>query len=348
MTLQLLLWTLLAARPYAGPEAVTVPAHPAPATDLVLDVREPRGALGPLVWASDNRSVWVAGGSIFHRIDADTGAVLTRLAIPGGEEPEAAVISPRGTHIATITADSITVWDSTGKITLHASRKGWMLDELVTFSADGRRVFAAFYNDDEQIRIEAWDVASGRSLGTRRIREVSDGSDSEFEFTPVRLAGSHVFFDDLILLARPRPIRTCADSLPAALAGDLAWYDDGAVRHIDDCNIVHARTPALTAIKTAQVELSARADRAAYVQRDEARLTLGLIDLAADAELGRLEFAGIKPSASIVLAPDGSQVAAALRRRGADDQTEQLLLLWRPLPVGAAPARLLTLRVPTR
>lgn len=347
----LLLWTLVVDRPYVGPEAVASPEARALAVELAIEVAEPRGRLGELVWAPDGRSVWVVGGASLFRVQADTGAVIGRLDVPDGDAADGLAISSRGHLAATTRDDFVTVWNgATGDVALRVSRRGWMLDGLVAFSPDGKQVFAAFYGDDprhdEAVRIEAWDVASGRSLGKRRVPEVSLWSTSVFEFEQVRLAGKRVYFDDLVLFVRPHEIRACGDELPYATAGALAWYEGGGVRRMDDCSVVYADTSALERTQVSDVQLTARGDRAAYYRRDAKDVKFGVIDLAANAELAQVEYGDVSGVPGFAIAPDGSQVAATLTRSGPDGEARQFLLLWRPLAVGAAPARVLALRVP--
>jgi hypothetical protein len=345
----LLLSAFVAGRPYAGPEAVEV--VPAPAVEgapIVVD--EPRGRLGGLAWAPDGRSVWVGAGSTLYQLRADTGAVIGRTQVPDGDEIDTLVPSPTGAHVAAATVeDHVTVWNSaTGKVTVRARRSGWMLDELVTFSPDGKRVFAAFYTDspdaDEVIRIEAFDVASGRSLGKKRAHETPVWGNSAFEFRPMQLAGSHVYFDDLLLLVGPRPVKACDDDLPYAAAGELGWYGSAGVRALADCAIVRADTSTLAAAKQDEVLLSRLGERAAYVRLEAGNVTIAAFDLIGNKEIGRLEYGDVTARTGFALSADGSQVAIALNHREPDGGLRQFLLLWRPL--ATAEARLLALQIP--
>lgn len=346
----LLLAAFVVGRPYVGVEAVEVAPTPVSEGVRIVAVGEPRGRLGGLAWAPDGRSLWVGAGSTLYRLRADDGAVLGRTVVPDGDEIDALVLSPTGAHLAATTADDhVTVWSSaTGKVTVRATRAGWMLDELVSFSPDGKRVFAAFYSDDpdvdEEIRIEAWDVASGRSLGKRWARETPLQSASEFDFRPIRLAGSHVYFDDLLLLVSPRPVRSCADELPYAAAGELGWYGPAGVRTLADCTVVRAGTSALEPGKRADVLLSRLGERAAYVRHEADDVTIAAIDLIGDREIGRLEYGDVTATTGFALSADGSQVAVALHHRAADGAPRQFLLVWRPL--AAAEPRLLALEIP--
>lgn len=350
--LSLLLGALLASRPYTGPVEVPLATADAVAdptsADITLDLKGVRGPLGAVAWHPGSKDVWLVADDTLVRIAADTGAIVQRLTLNAvDDKPDTLAIAPDGKHIGVITGEAtMTVWDvQTGKITIRAKRGDWEPDTYVTFSADSKKVFSMWFGEvrgDEVARVEAWDAASGRSLGTRRAQEIANGSDSPFMVKPIKLAGSHIFFDDIMMLATPWPVRACdGDALPVAVAGEFAYYEDDYVRSMRDCAV---KRKAMSIVPAAVIDLSLSADttRAAYLTPGKRDRALVFVDVPGNAELARLDLSETERWVYFSTAPDGSHVALSVRR----NKKEYLLVLWRPEASGGVPARTLTLRVP--
>jgi hypothetical protein len=226
-------------------------------------------------------------------------------------------------------------------------RRRWELDGYVAISGDGARAFTVLFRDtliDGIVLITGWDVASGRSLGVRRI-----GVNpllyrrSGFVYRQVRFAGDRVLFDEESLRVSRTRFHGCDRALPTTVAGAVGLFGD-RVRRLDDCTPVHPRRAVLGSV-VGRIELAADGARAGYRVPMGGTTRVGVLDLAADRELDGREYEG---DAEIRLAPDGSQLAILVSGSGTVGERGQWLVLWRPTAVGDAPARVLDLPVPGR
>lgn len=352
--LSLLLGALLVSRPYTGPEAAPLPEQATPpdvaaSAEETRDVSQLRGPLGMLAWDPASRDVWVASPTGLVRVRADTGAVVKTLAPPVDDafEEDILALSPDGNYIAAFTAsEAVMVWDTrTGATTLRVTRPNWESVGYAAFSADSARIFTIWLSESarsEVARVEAFDVKTGRSLGTKRMREPSMLSDSPFMLLPVRHAGSHIYFDDLLMVASPRPIRACNDDdLPMAVAGELGFYEDDTVRTMHDCAVVRPRQTIIP-VKAVELSMSTGARRVVYREGGKGERSFVLVDLERGVELARLGSMASDVGEFFALSPDGTWLAAAVHRK-----PEHLLVLWRAPAAGAA-GRVITLRAQGR
>jgi hypothetical protein len=343
MALPYLAWLLLtaAARPYSGAESFE---DPAPYTE-VLAVHEPPDGLEAMAWTHDSRALWVGGfGGPLYLLDATTAAISRRVPLRDENDLDALVLAPNGTLMAALTdVPDILLIDLTTGRARRAARLGDLdiLDGPIAFSSNGARIFGLHFDGDDDIAIlEAWDVASGRSVGRRRLREPNADPDDFEGYTPTRVAGSHVFTDEELLLVRPHPLRMCDGRGPHAAAGAVGWYGDGdgALRRLADCTVVRASSRVLTAAAPPFIQLAAEGTRAAFLIPGNDTITLGLVDLTADADLGRL---ALEPALAptFAVAPDGSQIAVHYKQQDHTGVAHHVLTLWRPVAAPGAPVR---------
>lgn len=350
MALPYLAWLLLAAasRAYSGVESFE---DPAPYTEVIA-VHEPPSGFEAMAWTHDSRGLWVGGlDGPLYLLGATTAAISRRIALPDEDDLEALVLAPNGLTMAALTdrPDILVIDLATGRAR-RIARLGPLaiIDGPLAFSPNGARLFALHFDGDEDIPfLEAWDVATGRSVGRRRLREPNPDPDDFEGYTPTRVAGSHVFTDEELLLVRSHPLRMCDGRGPHAASGSLGWYGDadGALRRLADCTLVRASSHVLTEAAPPFIQLAAAGTRAAYLRLDNDTLRLGLVDLTTDTALGRLELEPVT-APSFAVAPDGSQIAAHYTQQDHTGATHHVLTLWRPVAAPGAPVRRLEMHMP--
>lgn len=349
MTSLLLAWALMAApsRPYTAGLAVEGPQ----AYSEVIAVKEPRDGVSSMVWTPESGGLWVMGneGGAVYLLDGGSGAVLRRIALPDHEELDQLTLSADGTTLAAITSEAkILILDvASGRIQQRTPRHRDALKGPLAFSPDGKLLFGGLIGVGpvtEKVWVQAWDVATGKSRGIRRLREFSDEAEG---FVPSELAGQHFYTNLDVLIVRPRPIQLCDDLEPYAAAGALGWYGDeaGGLRRLDDCSVIHARSLRLDAAQPSDFRLTADGARAAFMIGGTDTASFGMIDLATDSEpVGRIHLE-VASFPDLALAPDGTQLAISLAQRDPDGSRREALILWRPFAAPGAPARRLELHM---
>lgn len=192
---------------------------------------------------ADGRRVLTASGNTARLFDMDTGAESAPPMIHG-QSITSVALSPDGLRVATASEDhAVLVWDAVTGQRLGARLQLKERIVRVAFTAGGARVIAATRNMTYRVRIQAFDVSTGKSASRLLTTQTAPLSDVAFS-SDGRLAATTDFAKTLIVwdVATARPIFE-ARNLPNLMTkidfspnGDrvAALIADGPVR-VWDC-----------------------------------------------------------------------------------------------------------------